>query len=92
MVLFTGHGYWFYQRNKEKLTEYAQRWKDAHPEKIKEYQRKYREKKRALRKVAKKPQPNIDKAKSLFRDPSKAVHLQWLLEHNRNKSKQYESR
>ena len=36
--------------------------------------------------------PDIDKAKSLFRDPSKTVHLQWLLEHNRNKSKQYESR
>lgn len=25
--------------------------------------------------------PDIDKAKALFRDPSKAAHLQWLPEH-----------
>ena len=82
----------YYQRNKKKLTEYAQRWKDAHPEKIKEYQRKYREKKKALGKKAQKPQPNIDKMKALFRDPTKAAHLQWILEHNKNKINQYESR
>ena len=80
----------YYQRNKEKLAEYAQRWKEAHPEKIKEYQRRYREKKKALgmdrSKEVQKPQPNIDKVKALFRDPSKAAHLQWLVEHRKNAS------
>lgn len=63
------------------------------PRKGKEYQRRYYQKKRAEKKEKKiMLNPDIDKAKSLFRDPSKTVHLQWLLEHNRNKSKQYESR
>lgn len=68
-------------------------WRQNHPEKVKEYQRRYYQKKRAEKKEKKiMLNPDIDKAKSLFRDPSKTVHLQWLLEHNRNKSKQYESR
>lgn len=91
-----GIGYYqrYYQRNKEKLLENSKRWFKNHPEKVKEYQRRYYQKKRAAAKKEKKIMlnPDIDKAKSLFRDPSKAVHLQWLLEHNRNKSKQYESR
>lgn len=91
-----GTGYYqrYYQRNKEKLLEKSKSWRQNHPEKVKEYQRRYYQKKRAAAKKEKKIMlnPDIDKAKSLFRDPSKAVHLQWLLEHNRNKSKQYESR
>lgn len=84
----------YYQRNKEKLLEKSKSWRQNHPEKVKEYQRRYYQKKRAAEKKEKKIMlnPDIDKAKSLFRDPSKTVHLQWLLEHNRNKSKQYESR
>lgn len=84
----------YYQRNKEKLLEKSKSWRQNHPEKVKEYQRRYYQKKRAAAKKEKKIMlnPDIDKAKSLFRDPSKTVHLQWLLEHNRNKSKQYESR
>lgn len=88
-----GIGYYqrYYQRNKEKLLENSKRWFKNHPEKVKEYQRRYYQKKRAAAKKEKKIMlnPDIDKAKSLFRDPSKAVHLQWLLEHN--KIKQYES-
>ena len=90
-----GTGYYqrYYQRNKEKLLENSKRWFKNHPEKVKEYQRRYYQKKRAEKKEKKiRLNPDIDKAKSLFRDPSKTVHLQWLLEHNRNKSKQYESR
>lgn len=91
-----GTGYYqrYYQRNKEKLLENSKRWFKNHPEKVKEYQRRYYQKKIAAAKKEKKIMlnPDIDKAKSLFRDPSKIVHLQWLLEHNRNKSKQYESR
>jgi hypothetical protein len=91
-----GTGYYqrYYQRNKEKLLEKSKSWRQNHPEKVKEYQRRYYQKKRAAAKKEKKIMlnPDIDKAKSLFRDPSKTVHLQWLLEHNRNKSKQYESR
>ncbi len=91
-----GTGYYqrYYQRNKEKLLEKSKRWLQDHPEKVKEYQRRYYQKKRAAAKKEKKIMlnPDIDKAKSLLRDPSKTVHLQWLLEHNRNKSKQYESR
>jgi hypothetical protein len=91
-----GTGYYqrYYQRNKEKLLEKSKLWLQDHPEKVKEYQRRYYQKKRAAAKKEKKIMlnPDIDKAKSLFRDSSKTVHLQWLLEHNRNKSKQYESR
>lgn len=81
----------YYQRNKEKLLEKSKSWRQNHPEKVKEYRRRYYQKKRAATKKEKKTMlnPDIDKAKSLFRDPSKAVHLQWLLEHN--KIKQYES-
>lgn len=88
------NGTGYYQRNKEKLLEKSKSWRQNHPEKVKEYQRRYYQKKRAAAKKEKKIMlnPDIDKAKSLFRDPSKAAHLQWLLEHNRNKSKQYESR
>lgn len=89
-----GTGYYqrYYQLNKEKLLEKSKRWLQNHPEKVKEYQRRYYLKKRAAAKKEKKIMlnPDIDKAKSLFRDPSKTVHLQWLLEHN--KIKQYESR
>lgn len=78
----------YYQRNKEKITEYAKRWKESHPEKIKEYQRRYRERMKALgipgKKKAQDPQPNIDKAKALFRDPAMAAHLQWIIEHRKN--------
>lgn len=89
-----GLGYYqrYYQRNKNKIYENAKRWRDAHPERLKVYQRRYRQKMKALKLQSKKPQPNIDKMKALFRDPSKAAHLQWILEHNRNKIKQYESR
>ena len=87
-----GYNQRYYQRNKEKLLEKSKSWRQNHPEKVKEYQRRYYQKKRAAAKKEKKIMlnPDIDKAKSLFRDPSKAVHLQWLLEHN--KIKQYESR
>ena len=76
------------------MLAYSRKYIKDHPEKVKEYQRRYYQKKRAAAKKEKKIMlnPDIDKAKSLFRDPSKAAHLQWLLEHNRNKSKQYESR
>ena len=84
----------YYLKHRDKMLAYSRKYIKDHPEKVKEYQRRYYQKKRAAAKKEKKIMlnPDIDKAKSLFRDPSKAAHLQWLLEHNRNKSKQYESR
>ena len=84
----------YYLKHRDKMLAYFRKYVKDHPEKVKEYQRRYYQKKRAAAKKEKKIMlnPDIDKAKSLFRDPSKTVHLQWLLEHNRNKSKQYESR
>lgn len=80
-----GTGYYqrYYQLNKEKLLEKSKQWLKNHPVKVKEYQRRYYLKKIAAEKKEKKKMlnPDIDKAKSLFRDPSKTVHLQWLLEH-----------
>ena len=77
-----GYNQRYYQRNKEKLLEKSKSWRQNHPEKVKEYQRRYYQKKRAAKKEKKiMLNPDIDKAKSFFRDPSKAVHLQWLLEH-----------
>lgn len=84
----------YYLKHRDKMLAYSRKYIKDHPEKVKEYQRRYYQKKRAAAKKEKKIMlnPDIDKAKFLFRDPSKTVHLQWLLEHNRNKSKQYESR
>ena len=83
----------YYLKHRDKLLAYSRKYIKDHPEKVKEYQRRYYQKKRAEKKEKKiMLNPDIDKAKSFFRDPSKTVHLQWLLEHNRNKSKQYESR
>lgn len=77
-----GYNQRYYQRNKEKLLEKSKSWRQNHPEKVKEYQRRYYQKKRAEKKEKKiMLNPDIDKAKSLFRDPSKIAHLQWLLEH-----------
>lgn len=77
-----GYNQRYYQRNKEKLLEKSKSWRQNHPEKVKEYQRRYYQKKRAAKKEKKiMLNPDIDKAKSFFRDPSKTVHLQWLLEH-----------
>jgi hypothetical protein len=80
-----GKGYYqrYYLLNKEKLLESSKRWLLNHPEKVKEYQRRYYQKKRAAEKKEKKIMlnPDIDKAKALFRDPTKVAHLQWLLEH-----------
>lgn len=47
------------------------------------YKGRYYQKKRAAEKKEKKIilNPDIDKAKALFRDPTKVAHLQWLLEH-----------
>lgn len=79
----------YYLKHRDKILAYSRKYIKDHPEKLKEYQRRYYQKKKEKKIML---NPDIDKAKSLFRDPSKAAHLQWLLEHNRNKSKQYESR
>lgn len=80
-----GNGY--YQRHKERLLESSKQWHQAHPEKVKEYQRRYYQKKTAAKREKKKPNPDIDKAKSLFRDPAMAEHLQWLFNHAASKNK-----
>lgn len=84
-----GTGYYqrYYQRNKEKLLANSRQWHQDHPEKVKEYQRRYYQKKTAAKREKKKPNPDIDKAKSLFRDPAMAEHLQWLLNHAASKNK-----
>lgn len=73
----------YYLKHRDKMLAYSRKYIKDHPEKVKEYQRRYYQKKRAAAKKEKKIMlnPDIDKAKSLFRDPSKAAHLQWLLEH-----------
>jgi hypothetical protein len=77
-----GKGYYqrYYLLHKEKLLEKSKSWLQNHPEKVKEYQRRYYQKKRAAEKKIMQ-NPDIDKAKALFRDPTKVAHLQWLLEH-----------
>ena len=86
-----GTGYYqrYYQRHKERLLAFSKQWHQDHPEKMKEYQRRYYQKKRAAAKKEKKIMlnPDIDKAKSLFRDPAMAEHLQWLLNHAASKNK-----
>ena len=84
-----GTGYYqrYYQRNKERLLASSKQWRLEHPEKMKEYQRRYYQKKAAAKKEKTKLNPDIDKAKSLFRDPAKAEHLQWLINHAASKNK-----
>lgn len=73
----------YYLKHREKLLAYSRKYIKEHPEKVKEYQRRYYQKERAAAKKEKKIMlnPDIDKAKALFRDPTKVAHLQWLLEH-----------
>ena len=63
-----GTGYYqrYYQRHKERLLACSKQWHQDHPEKVKEYQRRYYQKKTAAKREKKKPNPDIDKAKSLF--------------------------
>ena len=68
------------------MLEYSRKYKAAHPEKQKEYLRRYRSKKKA--KKEQKSIPDISKAKALFRDPAKAEHLQWLVNHALAKQKE----
>lgn len=83
-----GTGYYqrYYQRHKERLLACSKQWHQDHPEKVKEYQRRYYQKKTAAKREEK-SNPDIDKAKSLFRDPAMAEHLQWLLNHAASKNK-----
>ena len=64
---------------------------------MKEYQQRYNRKMAAERKERKErserisqklSQPNIAKAKSLFRNPAQAEHLQWLLNHAASKKQE----
>lgn len=87
----------YYLKHRDKMLAYSRKYIKDHPEKKKLYRenaakkrangigyyQRYYQKKRAAAKKEKKIMlnPDIDKAKSLFRDPSKTVHLQWLLEH-----------
>ena len=88
-----GTGYYqrYYALNKDKLLEYAKNWRKRNPEKVKEYQQRYNRKMAAERKERReriKPEPNIDKAKFLFRNPAQAEHLQWLLNHAASKKQE----
>ena len=83
----TGYYQRYYQRHKERLLAFSKQWHLEHPEKVKEYQRRYYQKKTAAKREKKKPNPDIDKAKSLFRDPAMAEHLQWLFNHAASKNK-----
>lgn len=77
----------YYLKHREKMLAYSRRYLQEHPEKKKEYQRRYYQKKTAAKREKKKPNPDIDKAKSLFRDPAMAEHLQWLINHAASKNK-----
>lgn len=91
-----GTGYYqrYYALNKDKLLEYAKNWRKRNPEKVKEYQQRYNRKmaaerkERRERKSQSQSQPNIAKAKSLFRNPAQAEHLQWLLNHAASKKQE----
>ena len=82
----TGLGYYqrYYLLNKERLAEYAKQWRKRNPEKVKAYQHRYN-KKRTEEKRRQKRWDSLDvgKAKSLFRDPAMAAHLQWLVDHKK---------
>lgn len=91
-----GTGYYqrYYALNKDKLLQYARSWRKRNPEKVKEYQQRYNRKMAAERKERRErisqsqSQPNIAKAKSLFRNPAQAEHLQWLLNHAASKKQE----
>ena len=71
----------YYLKHREKMLAYSRRYLQEHPEKRKLYQEN------AAKREKKKPNPDIDKAKSLFRDPAMAEHLQWLFNHAASKNK-----
>ncbi len=84
----TGLGYYqrYYLENKERLLEYAKQWRKRNPDKVKQYQHTYNMKRAEERRRKKQwGNTNVSKAKSLFRDPKKAAHLQWLIDHAKQK-------
>lgn len=86
----TGLGYYqrYYQENKDRMGEYAKQWRKRNPDKVKQYQRTYNEKRAEERRRQKLwASTDVSKAKSLFRDPTKAAHLQWLVDHAKEKEK-----
>ena len=84
----------YYRKHRDKMLAYSRRYIKDHPEKVKEYQQRYNRKMAAERKERRErisqsqSQPNIDKAKSLFRNPAQAEHLQWLLNHAASKKQE----
>lgn len=75
----------YYVNNRDRLLEYSKNWRRANQGKVKEYNRKHGLQRAASQKANAYKNPNLGKAKALFKDPVAAAHLQWLVDHQRQK-------
>lgn len=71
----------YYYRHREHRKELSRRYYHEHPEKWKEYHKPRQTKAKVSDNASR-----LERAKALFRDPSMAAHLQWLVNHAQNKS------
>lgn len=78
----------YYVNNRDRLLEYAKNWRRANQGKVKEYNRKHGLQRAASQRAnAYKGDPNVGKAKALFKNPAAAAHLQWLVDNQRRKQR-----
>lgn len=78
----------YYQLHKEEMRLAAKRWRERHPDKVKENNARNYAKRRAERinRQGGERKPDTAKAKALFKDPAMQAHFQWLIDKRRPKS------
>lgn len=78
----------YYQVHREEMLQRSKEWHRLHPEKQREYNRKAsKERQECMKEIKMREKAqniDLDKVKALFKDPTKAAHLQWLVERRRN--------
>lgn len=78
----------YYQRNREKSIARSAKWRKEHPDRVKEYNWKYRIKDESQPSNKTKSQmPSLDKIKSLFKNQSEAEkHFKWMMQRSQKES------
>lgn len=74
----------YYLEHREKMLQSAKEWRERNRERVREINRRAYRRRKEQKKLVKQQirvnDINVDKAKSLFKDPAMAAHLQWLVD------------
>lgn len=77
-----------YCKHRERMLEYASKWRSANPDKIKGYNDKQKKLRRIQAAKKKLEKINPETQASIFRDPKAAEHFMWLAERVKKKKEQ----